>query len=473
MCHNAFTTAKSHAEMFCVGWLCAAGLCVIVASTSRADAPAADGSISFARDVAPIFIQRCQACHGKDKSEGDYRLDTFAGLSASGASGEAIVVAGSPDESRLYQLLASDDESERMPMDGEPIPGEELALVRRWISEGGKYDGPDPQQPLSAIIPLRTHPAAPQVYPAALPITALAFSPDGTRLAVSGYYEVTLWSVADGTLATRVGNVAERTYDLAFSPDGAVLAVASGIPGELGEVRLYRTADGSVQRDLVAMADVALGVAFSPAGDRIATCGADRSIRVFDVASGAEQVMIEEHADWVHDVAWNADATRLVSASRDGTSKVFDSASGDSLATFSGHGEPVYAAVFSGDSTKIFSAGADAHIRVWNPADGKQQAEIAGFGADVLALKISGAYLVSGSADGTVRQFNVGDHAAVRNLEAPAEHGNIDWVQTIAVHEPGGIVAGGNQDGTVQLWRLDDGTPTVGFTASPGISGAE
>jgi hypothetical protein len=434
-----------------------------------AEEPAAAEPVSFARDIAPIFIQRCLACHGEDEAESDYRLDSFGRLSTAGASGDVVIVAGKPDESLLYQLLSTDDEDARMPMDGDPIPSEELALVQRWIAAGAAYDADDPQLSLSSIIPLRTHPAAPDIYPRTLPITALAFSPDATRLAASGYYEVTLWNPVDGALVARIGNVAERTFGLAFSPDGALLAVASGIPGELGEVRLYRTADGTIDRDVVAMADVAFDVAFNPAGDRIATCGADRSIRIFDLATGEEQLTIEEHADWVHNIAWNNDGTRLASASRDNTAKIFDTASGESLATFNDHGQPVYAVTFSADGAKVFSAGADAKIRAWNPADGKQLAEIGGFGGDVVALVSVGEHLLSGSADTSVRQHNAADHKHVRDLTGQNDVRHDDWVQSIAVHEAAGIVASGSHDGRVLIWRLDDGTPTLQFTAAPGL----
>jgi hypothetical protein len=41
---------------------------------SAADAPP---PVSFVNDVAPILVERCQACHGPEKTKGKYRLDTF------------------------------------------------------------------------------------------------------------------------------------------------------------------------------------------------------------------------------------------------------------------------------------------------------------------------------------------------------------------------------------------------------------
>ena len=72
-------------------------------------------------------------------------------------------------------------------------------------------------------------------------MTALAFRPDASLLAVSGYREVLLFDPHDGRLVRRVQGLAERIYDLAFSPDGRLLAVAAGTPARLGEVKLFRT----------------------------------------------------------------------------------------------------------------------------------------------------------------------------------------------------------------------------------------
>ena len=80
----------------------------------------------------------------------------------------------------------------------------------------------------------------PEVYPVTVPITALAFSPDGNEVAASGYHEINFWKAADGD-ARRAASagLAERVYDIAYSPDGKWLATASGDPGQFGVVKLW------------------------------------------------------------------------------------------------------------------------------------------------------------------------------------------------------------------------------------------
>src|SRR6185295_12194828 len=121
-----------------------------------------------------------------------------------------------------------------------------------------------------AVLSPPVHPVAPQTYAATIPITALAFSPSGEVLAASGYHELTLWDARSGALVRRVGNVAERTFDLAYSPDGRWLACASGTPAKFGEVKLFNATNGQLGRILTTIADSELCLAFTPDGKRLA-----------------------------------------------------------------------------------------------------------------------------------------------------------------------------------------------------------
>jgi len=427
------------------------------AVVAQDDAPA---PVSFREQVAPIFLQQCAGCHGATDPQGDYQLHTFERAMDGG-----YVEAGSPDDSYLFSLLIEEDAEVRMPKDGDPLPAESIELVRRWIAEGAKYDAEDPTAPLASIVPRKSHPTPPEAYRAPVAITALEFHPGGELLAASGYHEVTLWNVADGTLVRRIQDNTERTYSLEFSPDGKLLAIAGGTPGQAGEVRLVDTETGSLARVICSTDDVVFGVAFSPDATRLATCGADRTIRIFDVATGEEQVLIEDHADWVMDIAWNHDGTRLASASRDKTSKLFDATTGDSLITYPSHGEPVYDVDFNADGTQVMTSGRDKKIHVWNPADGKKIGEMAGFGLDVYGVEVDGGQVFSCSADKTARLHKVEDRSQVRVFS-----GHADWVYALSYHEPSKRLATGSYNGEIRIWNSEDGATLMSFTASPGFA---
>lgn len=428
--------------------------------------PAANpGTVSFRRDIAPLLVEKCQACHGPDKAESSYRVDTFARLKTAGDNELAPFTAGQPDDSELLRLIASDDKDERMPKDGEPLSAEQIAAVKTWIAEGARFDGGDENAMLASIVPRLPHPTPPDAYPHPVPVTALAFSPSGDQLLAAGYHEITVWNPTDGTLVRRIQDIAQRTHAISFSPDGSLLAVAAGTPGRLGEVVLLNAADGSLAKVLGKAADEVFDAQFSPDGKQLATAGADRTIRIYDVAAGSQLRVIENHADWVMAVAWSPDGSKIASASRDKTAKVFEAATGNLISTHSGHGEPVYGVAFKADGEQVYSAGRDRKIRAWKVADGANTGEIGGFGEEVYKLVNRDGSLFASSADKSVRQFRDNDRGAVRQFA-----GQNDWVYALAVHPATKRLASGGYDGQIVVWNLDDGKPVATFIAAPNFT---
>ncbi len=416
--------------------------------------------VSFAAEVAPILSARCIACHDARTAKGKLNLGSYAALMKGGESG-AIVESGNGADSLICVMV--DDGS--MPQDADPLTGEQIALVRRWVELGAQLDaGVDAAAPLIRIMPKLPQPAAPEVYPSPMPVTAVAFSPDGTQFATSGYHEVLLWNAADGSLVRRIGNIAERVHDLEFHPDGRRLAVAAGAPGQMGELKLLDVAEGTILADLVTVEDAVLASTFSPDGSKLAAAGADRSIRVFDVDSSRQEFVIEDHADWVMGIAFSPDGTRLASASRDKTAKLFDASSGDALLTFNGHGEIVYGVRILADGKRVVTCGRDQKLRIWDTEKAEEQRSMGGFAGDVFQLALlPDDQLLACSADHSVRQFNLADGNQIRSFE-----GHADWVYAVDVHPASRRVLTGSYDGEVRMWNLDDGGADV---QDGGVSG--
>jgi hypothetical protein len=100
--------------------------------------------VEFNRDIRPILSDNCFFCHGPDKNkrQADLRLDTEAGLL--GAAGSAgAVVPGKPDESPLLQRILTADPETHMPppSTGKLLTADQIQLLRRWIQQGGRYEG--------------------------------------------------------------------------------------------------------------------------------------------------------------------------------------------------------------------------------------------------------------------------------------------------------------------------------------------
>src|SRR6185369_2156001 len=104
--------------------------------------------------------------------------------------------------------------------------------------------------------------AAPPTYTKPPVISALAFSPDGKRLAVSGYHEVLVHSAAGSNLVARLLGESPRIESLAYSPNGKLLGVSGGAPALFGEVQIWDTASNALVRSIKSSVDSLYGISF-------------------------------------------------------------------------------------------------------------------------------------------------------------------------------------------------------------------
>lgn len=104
-------------------------------------APAAGDKLVFANLIQPIFVAKCNKCHGEEKQKGDLRLDTYEFTMAGGsesAEKKNNIVPGKPADSLTYQLVISaEDEDMHMPPEGkDQLTKEEIAILKWWIEQG-------------------------------------------------------------------------------------------------------------------------------------------------------------------------------------------------------------------------------------------------------------------------------------------------------------------------------------------------
>jgi hypothetical protein len=120
--------------------------------------------IDYLRDVKPILVARCYACHGPLKQKGELRLDRAKSLSKGGESGPAVV-ASDVDKSLLIDVLTG-DAGFRMPPEGKPLEPAQIDVIRKWIQQGAK--APQSEQPAGSPLDhwsfrQPTRPAVPRV----------------------------------------------------------------------------------------------------------------------------------------------------------------------------------------------------------------------------------------------------------------------------------------------------------------------
>jgi len=91
--------------------------------------------VDFATDIAPVLQERCFACHGPDEDKGGLRLNIWSEVEAG-----AVLKAGHPAESSLFQRVSTSDPDERMPPKGAPLSAEQIAAIEAWIAQGAPWD---------------------------------------------------------------------------------------------------------------------------------------------------------------------------------------------------------------------------------------------------------------------------------------------------------------------------------------------
>ncbi len=293
-----------------------AGYAAFTAQPPKPAAPIA-GQVSYYNDVRPIFAQHCNGCHQPAKAQGVYITSTHAEILRAGETGKPAVVPGKPEKSNLLeQVKVHANGKAEMPKGRDPLTPEQVKLLSDWIAQGATDDTPASAK--AAVIDA-DHPPS---YVAAPVVTALAISPDGQYLAVSGYHEVLLFDAKTYTLKARLIGISERINAVSFSPNGQRLAVCGGSPGRFGEVQIWDHEKGKLVISAPLTFDTLYGVSWSPRGDLIAVGCADNTVRALDATSGKQVLFMGTHSDWVLGTVFNQDGEYLLSVGRDMSMKM-------------------------------------------------------------------------------------------------------------------------------------------------------
>jgi len=274
------------------------------------------GKISFTRDVRPILQQQCYGCHQPAKTNGVYVLTDYKSLRTPGETGKPSIVPGKPDQSYLIEEIKITAGKAEMPKNREPLKPAEIELIEKWILEGAADDSPTIS---SAPEVTADHPP---VYVAPPVVTSLAYSPDGSILAVTGYHEVILHDGEGKTILGRLVGLSERVQSVAFSPNGKSLAVAAGNPGRSGEVQIWDVAKRNLRLSIPAGFDTIYGVSWSPDGTMVAFGASDNIVRAVDATTGKQMLFMGTHSDWIFGTVFSSDGKHLVSVSRDMSMKL-------------------------------------------------------------------------------------------------------------------------------------------------------
>jgi WD40 repeat protein/mono/diheme cytochrome c family protein len=416
--------------------------------------------VSFHNDIRPIFNASCNACHKPEKLKGELDMTSFASLLKGGKHG-STVVAGEPGKSKLVEMISGDEPD--MPPDGDHLKKEQVELIERWIKEGAKDDTPAPG----------TSKVEPPVYVAPPVISAMAFSPDGSVLAVSGYHEVLLHKPDGSGLVGRLVGEAARIESIVFTNDGKILGIAGGSPAEFGQIQLWDPAAQKMIRTFQLTQDSLYGLSFDPEGKTLAFGAADKAVRRLNVADGKQLFEFRAHSDWVLATIFTLDGKRLVSAGRDRALKYIDLENQRFIDDINNPVEIPLSFARNPKQEQVAYGGDLGTPRLYKISD--NQGRTAGrndtnlvmaferqpAAVTSIAFSPDGSRLACGSV-GEVRVYDVKDGKRVLTLS-----GQQGSIHAIAYSPDGSRIATGGFDGQVRLFDAKSGNLVKQFVPVP------
>ncbi|MDI1313443.1 c-type cytochrome domain-containing protein [Prosthecobacter sp.] len=247
-------------------------LAILHSSFVMAASPAA---IDYDQQVRPFLKDNCIACHNKTTTKGGLNMETPE-LMAKGGESDKGIIPGKGADSVMYQAAAHTWDSE-MPPKGNKVgavnlSAEQLALFKAWIDQGAKAS------------PKKVQVIAWEPLPAGLqPIYAIAVAPQGDFAAAARANQISIYHLPTQSLITKLTDetllksglykqpgVAHRdlVQALAFSPDGTRLAT-----GSFREVKLWKHTTPAAP-------------ALAPSAKLTATQEADNSIKLTETTGG-------------------------------------------------------------------------------------------------------------------------------------------------------------------------------------------
>ncbi|MGJ3245536.1 MAG: BTAD domain-containing putative transcriptional regulator [Elainellaceae cyanobacterium] len=309
-------------------------------------------------------------------------------------------------------------------------------------------------------------------------VLAVAFSPSGQLLATGDNRgQVQVWRVADGQLLLTLADIPTNIYSVVWSPDGEILASGSGDH----TIKLWPVSTGQCLKTLQGHTNWILSLAWSPDGKILASGSQDSTVRYWDTSTG-QCLKRLNHAGAAWCVAWSPDSQILASGGTGGTINLWDTSGRPYLESFSGHRDVVWALDWHPEGQILASSSSDQSIKLWDisrlstPRNSTKERlskeclrTLNGHSNWVLSVAWTpdGQFLVSGSADHTIRLWDKQDGHCLKTLQ-----GHSNWVWSVACSRLskkaasndtasqkslGLILASGADDEAVKFWDLQTG----------------
>jgi len=284
---------------------------------------------------------------------------------------------------------------------------------------------------------------------------------------IGGYCAFDLWDLKSGARIALKGPVSQSRRPFSFVDGHAiydhykVLDFAEGRIKEADAGLLAKEAADSFSRTRTVSPDGRLVASTSGTGASDSYAPESTVLHLYDAASGKELRSFAGHAEAIRCVAFTPDGKRIVTGSMDKTIKVWSVESGKKLLTLAGSNSWVESLAISRGGDLLLSGAnlGDEYIRLWDLSTG---VELKSFslmldgrfhqGSWSVAFSPDEKRIVSGQNDGSVILRDLGASRAVRSFAPHSQR-----VTQVSFTPGGDNIVSSSADGTVRIWNVDDG----------------
>jgi WD40 repeat protein len=275
------------------------------------------------------------------------------------------------------------------------------------------------------------------------PISSVGFSSDGKRLVTTSSDQTArVWDLENAGASLRPLERAGYSFVARFSPDGQLIASADG-----RSVRLWDAATGRLVRALPnAEKGLVSSVAFSPTDSRLLAVGYGGATDISYVA--------------LLDIDAGTELARLPGATDLPEFRLDEHTGVPGALSFSPDGK--YLVAGFGSKNMLMNGSFRTPLKVWEVAKGQLIRRLDGHTNYCVSLDFSrdGTLLASGSRDGTAKLWSTATWKAVRTLESADQnslYSGRGMVEDVAFSPDGKTLALASREGTVQLWDVASG----------------
>ncbi|MCC6231754.1 MAG: protein kinase, partial [Verrucomicrobiales bacterium] len=281
--------------------------------------------------------------------------------------------------------------------------------------------------------------------PRFLAFATASFSADARQLAFTEGGSVQVVDAGTGRVRTRFKAFEQAIGSLAFSPDGTLLAIGPSFLEVDSSIRLHSTTHGAAEGVLTGHSSWVPSLVFSPDGRRLLSAGADQTIRIWDIPGLRDLAVLRGHLSEVNCLALSADGKTLLSGCKDGTLFGWDAERTGRALNFETLPMRVSALEFSADGRLLFSLSPGEGVNVWDATTLQHLEHLESLGREVdrLLASADGSRLYA-STRGALTVFDRPTRRVVETPIRPSTAGRpvlplalVDQDRFLVTDEPG------------------------------------